>query len=92
MHIENFNQDIKIVNLETRMNFSYPNGFDSHEAIKHAHENAYRGNWSFSMLKGNIPEDYGKFYNALTIRLVSEIFQDDLLVYNYSYPFQKVYR
>jgi hypothetical protein len=75
------------------MNYSYPQRFGSHVARKFDHPpDIYHGNWTFSALHNNgIPGNYGMFYNRRTQKMVSDIFNDDLIVYNYSFPFDRLY-
>ena len=43
------------------------------------------------LVEGGIPADYGQFYNQKTKEQVAEIFADDLRIYNYTFPFDKLY-
>jgi hypothetical protein len=93
VHLEKFEEEISLVNKDTNMNYSFPEGFDGHVIKKFAQTDDYRGNWTFSDLMKNegIPENYGKFYNRKTKKMVADIFLNDLKVYNYSFPFDRLY-
>ena len=95
VHVENFDEEIGIVNNETNMNYSYPTAKDNHVHLKF--EDAlddYVGsrNYSDLMTHHMISENYGNFYNRKTKRLVENIFADDFLLYAYEYPFSKTYK
>lgn len=99
VHLENFDHEIALVNNDTHMNYSFPERFDSHVVKKTAQPDVYYGNISFAEFRNHrnynyvdgIPADYGKFYNRRTKALVQSLFANDLKVYNYSFPFAKLY-
>lgn len=93
VHLESFDRDIAIVNTLTKMNYSFPLGDDPHVVVKAEHPDVYHGNLTFYELMEahGVPENYGTFYNKNTQALVQDIFSDDLLIYNYSFPFAKLY-
>lgn len=49
--------------------------------------NKYVGNLTWTELQHQVPKNYGLFYNSITREKVAKIFHWDLLLYNYSYPF-----
>ena len=94
VHLETFDEDISLVNKDTKMNYSFPVGEDHHVQEKVEDKvDMYVGNRNYSNLMSNrlISENYGNFYNRRTKRLVEEIFADDLRLYGYRYPYTKVY-
>ena len=93
VHVEKFDEDISLVNKDTRMNYSYPVGIDPHVVSKFAVADTYLGDRNFSELLRQqlIPKDYGQFYNEGNKILVQRIFLYDLKMYSYEYPFNKVY-
>lgn len=91
VHLEQFDADIALVNFDTHMNYSYPKGVDVHVVKKSVQPDVYHGDRLFADLKDNIPFNYGKFYNGRTKALVQNIFANDLKIYNYSFPFLKLY-
>lgn len=54
---------------------------------KTSHERFYRGDIPWSLLKEQIPKDYGLFYSPRTQKLVERIFQWDFLLYRYDFPY-----
>jgi hypothetical protein len=94
VHLENFDEDIAVVNKASKMNYSFPyEVVDTHEVMKTKQSDRYFGNTTFStmMKSSGVPENYGKFYNRNTKRIVSKIFANDLKIYNYTFPFSKIY-
>jgi len=93
VHLENFEEDIAVVNRVTRRNYSFPVGDDRHEIHKVEQTDMYFGNITYSdILKlHGVPENYGKFYNRKTKNQVAMIFANDLRLYNYSFPFTHYY-
>ena len=93
VHAEKFDEDISLVNGDTRMNYSYPIRDDPHVAEKSAVADIYLGNHNYTDLLSHhqVPNNYGKFYNNESRKLVAMIFSDDLKLYGYDYPFDEVY-
>ena len=92
VHIENFDEEIAMVNADVKTNYSYPDGVDKHVVKKQLHADIYHGNWSYSELaKNGVPENYGKFYGRKNKKIVQVIFRNDFLLYNYSFPFDRIY-
>ncbi len=89
----NFDEVIKIEHLKretTRLNklyrLSLKNNFDSKHHVKKNHkETKFVGDTLFSEIK-DIPE-YKYFYNDEIRRLVKELYNLDIVKYNYKYPF-----
>lgn len=93
VHLENFDEDIALVNKDTGRNYSYPEGFDSHVVLKQEQADQYVGNLSYSHMVSThgIPKDYGKFYNRECKQMVEDIFYNDLYLYDYRFPFNRLY-
>ena len=92
VHLETFDSDIVLVNSDTKLNYSFPNHEDFHVVKKIKHADVYFGNMGYQELSAiGIPEDYGKFYNRKTKKQVAKLFYHDLKIYNYSFPFTKLY-
>lgn len=92
VHLETFEEDIAVVNEATKLNYSYPEGFDSHVAVKSDKLTGYVGDMPFHYLKEHgIPGNYGMFYNEKTKLLVEQLFANDLEIYGYTFPFGKVF-
>ena len=94
VHLENFDEDVSLVNKDTKMNYTDPDGYDNHVQVKVEDKvDMYVGNRNYSNLMSNrlISKSYGNFYNRKTKRLVEDIFADDLRLYGYQYPYSKVY-
>lgn len=85
VHVENFDEDMKLVNQETGANFS--TGFGSfHYAVRHA-EGKFVGDTPWAQLHDRIPKNYGYFYDNELKDRVFRIFHVDILLYEYKYPF-----
>ena len=93
VHLENFDEDIAVVNRVTHLNYSFPIGDDAHVIHKIEQTDMYFGNITYSdiLRLHGVPENYGKFYNRKTKRQVAIIFANDLRIYNYSFPFSRIY-
>lgn len=63
----------------------------SHHFVKRSNQSAgYLGDTPWSRIgSDNIPKDYGLFYNAKLRKLAESLFHWDLVLYNYSFPFQE---
>lgn len=83
--IENFAEDIALVNRETGANFSA--GFGSIHYAKRQSEEGFVGDVAWKFLHNRIPKSYGYFYDSELRERVMRIFHVDLLLYNYDYPF-----
>ena len=85
--LESMAEDMKLVNYETGMNFS--TDFKSHHYYpRNEGETHFVGNWTWTQLQKNVPANYGHFYNNATREQVAHLFQQDLELYNYSFPFE----
>jgi hypothetical protein len=92
VHLEQFEDDIALVNRDTKMKYSFPKHYDPHVVHKTEQSDAYFGDKGYTeLVEGGIPTDYGKFYNRKTKKQVAKIFADDLRIYNYTFPFDKLY-
>ena len=92
VHLESFEADIIVVNVATGRNYSFPSGEDPHVVAKIELNDTFQGNVPFHYFIDNgIPLNYGKFYNRRTKQMVQNIFANDLKLYNYSFPFGRLY-
>lgn len=95
VHLETFEEDIAVVNKATGRNYSFPidSRLDAHDVLKSITQDSYQGNKPYHyFIEHGFPKNYGEFYNEKTRKLVQEIFIDDMLVYNYTFPFDRYYR
>ena len=87
--LERLQEDMELVNRDAGTNFRA--NFSSNHYIKRHNETDaifnYTGNIPYNQLRGRIPQNYGLFYNEDSIRRVRRLFFQDLLVYDYEYPF-----
>ena len=97
--LENFKNEIDIVNLHTKMNYNLGNYSDSHNNPHHDDLSTYYGNASLlTFVKDSkdikriekvdikcIQPDYKAFYNDEMKRRIKRIFYKDLLIYNYDF-------
>ena len=92
MHLEQFEDNIALVNRDTKLNYTFPKHIDAHVVKKTEKSDTYFGDKGFrDLYEGGIPVNYGMFYNQKTKKQVEEIFADDLRIYNYTFPFDKLY-
>ena len=91
VHLESFDHDISLVNRDTGMNFSYPSGASGHSSKRLGKGEGGRGGHvggiPWSQLQGHIPLNYGQYYNAHSREVVRKLFINDVVMYNYSFPF-----
>ncbi|RYE53704.1 MAG: hypothetical protein EOP48_13835 [Sphingobacteriales bacterium] len=76
---------------ETNLTFFFRNFTSEHYAKRVAsHNPTYVGNLSWSILKQEVPESYASFYTKELRDKVAQLFAIDILLYNYSYPYQNL--
>ena len=54
---------------------------------QHSSHNEFVGNLPWHIIKDRVPQSYSYFYNEYVKQNVAKIFQWDLKLYDYSYPF-----
>lgn len=85
--VEEFDSGIKLVNVDKSTNYSYPANDDHHYHVHNVSMTEYAGDTPISkLLEMPILPPYRCFYNAKTRLLVQQIFQWDLLLYDYAFP------
>ena len=89
--VENLVEDLEEVRRATGI--AYPHNFSdtpSHYARRTVHE-VFVGEIPWHQLNQRIPVDYGYFYNDELRARAEKILRKDLLIYDYSYPFQTIH-
>lgn len=89
--LENFEQDIAFVNNDKKTNYTFPVGIDPHIAKRHIEPDQYVGNMSWQLLRNHIPFDYSRYYNKFSKKLVEHLYIQDIIGYNYTYPYSRTY-
>lgn len=82
---ENFESDWTEVSRLTNITFTNNNDKPNHLAVRNNKSTSYVGDTPYGIL--DIPENYGLFYNDVIKAKVARLFNDDLIIYNYTYPF-----
>lgn len=87
--VENFEEDMKLVNQEANASFEF--SFTPHHYVQRSSwSDRYVGDKPFHKIEHNIPENYGNFYDEEDQIRVSRLYFTDLLLYNYTYPFDNI--
>jgi hypothetical protein len=85
--VEDFDSGMKLVNADKGTNYSYPANDDHHYQVHNVSVTEYAGDTPISKLRETpMMPPYSNFYNAKTKLLVQQIYQWDLLLYDYAFP------
>jgi len=82
---ENFNSDWKKISQLTNVNYTVYDDPPPHLFKRSNSSKAFVGDTPRNQFV--IPLDYGLFYNEITRAKVTRLFSEDLLIYNYTFPF-----
>lgn len=90
--VESSKEGFDRIYKRTRIQFQLKN-ITKHYQIRNNNIQRYVGNQSWIELKekGQVPNDYGYFYNKELKKKVEHLFYWDLLLYNYSFPFSSLH-
>lgn len=86
IYSESLQDGINKVNLDTNSKFKKGDR-GIHVVIKNKTMKQFVGNVSWDLLRNQIPEDYGLFYNYHIKDMVDEIYAWDIRLYKYRFPY-----
>lgn len=88
VHAEDSDYQLEQINQFIGSNFSLTNIIREGVKKNTHYQNQYVGNVPWWKLKDRVPRDYGLFYNSYSKKLIEKVFHWDLLLYNYTFPYQ----
>ena len=80
--LEELNQNIQSFHKRYGLNYKF---FDSPHYAKRTYVNSFVGDKSWKDIENCIPEKYTYFYNDNIRNLVEELYNDDIVTFDYSY-------
>ena len=87
--LENLHNDIENLNIKYNLNLNLEKNIKLNIRKKHKHTiiNFDYINSNINLYINKLPSDYSVFYNNETKNIVYNIYKDDIILYNYEYPY-----
>jgi hypothetical protein len=79
-----------LARINTEKNTNFRLGYNSsHFVPRHFETSSFVGDMKYGQVKDAIPSSYKYFYNKELKAIVEKVYEEDLRVYGYSYPYDE---